>query len=244
MSSSINIEKTEILLPNTFKDISAFFENKSLIAYTSNLSEQKKMVRAKRSLSINRSIPINNNDLTKLEIISSAEKESNIFHHQIKRLKTAHKFEFNSIDKSELRINDSIADQSIKFDIQSKQLPIIMNNMSLKKILLKRWFILLLFTITMLIYFYLSNLKNLYKDIFRLNLQQSKEPIHLNNNNNVISRYSQFVRNSFFSLLDLFITFLGQLFFRIDKYEYKNNIVYVATSTYEHIYDWFIHLFK
>ena len=97
----------------------------------------------------------------------------------------------------------------------------------------KRWFILALLTFTMLTYFYKYHLFHFFP-------QQSKEPVHLINNN-LISRYGQFIRNRFFSLVDLFVTFIGQIFFRIDKYEYKNNIVYVATSTYEHIYEW---LFK
>jgi hypothetical protein len=123
----------------------------------------------------------------------------------------------------------------------------------LKKPLPKRWFILVLLIIPILVYFYLTNI---CKNIFRLNpfvylqndssyllSQQTKEPIHLINNY-FISQYGQFIRNRFFSSLDLIITFIGQLFFHIDKYEYKNNIVYVVTSTYEHLYDWFIHLFK
>jgi len=201
-------------------------------------------------------MPINNNDLTKLEIISSTEKESNIFHHQIKRIKTTNKSKFDSIDEPELIINDSTAEHHSMRTIESKQSSIVMNNMSLKKTLTKRWFILLLFIITMLVYFYLSNLTNIYKDVLQLNPfnyfqnhlsnffpQQAKEPIDLINNH-VIFQYGQFIRNHFFSSFDLLITSIGQLFFRIDKYEYKNNIVYVATSTYELIYDWFIHFFK
>lgn len=111
-----------------------------------------------------------------------------------------------------------------------------MHDITLKKILLKRWFILLLFIIIILVY-----LSNIFINSFIYFPQQSKKTIDLHNKN-VIFQYGQFVRNCFFSSTDLFITFIGQLFFRIDKYEYKNNIVYVATSTYELIYDWFIHL--
>lgn len=210
------------------------------------------MVRAKRSLSLNRYIPINNNDLPKLEIISSTEEESTIFHRQIKRIKKTHKSECNSITESEFIVNDSNTERSTNFNHsiiktiehknRSKSSLIMMNNMSWKKTLSKQWLILLLLTNTVLVYFYLSNLTKSYKNPF-VHLQnypeETKEPIHLINNN-PISQYGEFVRNRFFSLLDLFITFISQIFFRIDKYEYKNNITYVVTSTYERIYDWFI----
>jgi hypothetical protein len=210
------------------------------------------MVRAKRSLSLNRYIPIHNNDLTKLEMISSTEEESTILHRQIKRIKKTHKSEFivsDSIAERSTNFNHSI--ETIEHKNRSKQSSIMINNISLKRTLSKRCFILLIFINTVFGYFYLSNLINSYRNPF-VHLQnypsyffpqQSKEPIHLINTN-PISQYATFIRNRFFSLLDLFVTFIGQIFFRIDKYEYKHNIVYVATSTYEHIYDWFIHLFK
>jgi hypothetical protein len=91
----------------------------------------------------------------------------------------------------------------------------------------------------MFIYFYVSNIDKNPFSSFYFRPQQSKASISLINNNKIIYQYGQFVRNCFFSSLDLFITFIGQIFFRIDKYEYKNNIIYVASSTYEHIYEYF-----
>jgi hypothetical protein len=197
-------------MPTTFKDISAFFENKTL--------EQKKIIRAKRSLSLNRYIP----DSPKLDIISSTEEKSITFHHQIKRIKKTHKSQFDSefIENNNTKTNED-------------------KHRSSKKLLL---------IMTMIfVYFFLTNI---YKNLFRLNQQldvfpqQSEPPISLISNNNLISQYGQFIRNRFFSSLDLLVTFIGQIFFRIEKYEYKNNISYVATSTYEHIYEWFLHSFK
>jgi hypothetical protein len=241
----------EILIPTTFKDISAFFEQKAFVASTDNMSEQKKIVRAKRSLVLNRHMSLNNNDLPKLEIISSTEKESIIFHHPIKRIKTTHQFQFDSMNEPERIVNDSITQRSITFNNRMKTSESkLMTDTSLKKTTSKRWFIYLLLIVTML---YLSNLTNINKNVFQLNPfaylqnspsnllpQQSKEPISLITEN-VISRYGQFVRNHFFSSLDLLLTFIGQMFFRIEKYEYKNDIIYVVTSTYEHMYDWVIH---
>ncbi|CAF3952991.1 unnamed protein product [Rotaria sordida] len=264
-SSSTDFDKNKIFIPTTFKDISAFFETKVLAATTNHTLEQKKIVRAKRSLSLKQCMPRNKNNLPKLEIISSTEPESTIFHHQIKRIKRTHKSEFEFIAEQDHIISDSLVKQSISFDSnikeieyedRSKQLPKLMNNMLLKKTLPKQWLIFLLLIITILVCLYLSNLTNVYKYVFGSNpfvyLQhyllyffprQSKKQIDLIDKN-VISRYGQFVRNRFFSLLDLFVTFIGEIFFRIDKYEYTNNIVYVVTSTYENIYDRFIHLFK
>jgi hypothetical protein len=167
---------------------------------------------------------LNNNDFKKLEIISSTTENE---YHQIKRIKTTHKSQFDSMIKSEFVINNSSVESSIQFD-----------QTSTKKTLLKQWFIPLLFIITILVYF--GSMK-IYKDSIRVFSQQSKKSIDLTNNNNLISRYGQFVRNRFVSALDLLLTYLSQLFFRIDKYEYKNNIVYIVTSTYEQLYDWFIH---
>ncbi|CAF2725493.1 unnamed protein product [Rotaria sp. Silwood2] len=265
MSSSTDVDKNKIFIPTTFKDISAFFETKSLAANTIHTLEQKKIIRAKRSLSLKRHVPINKNDLPSLEIITSVEPESTIFHHQIKRIKKTHKSEFEFIAEHEYTISNSLAKRSINFDSsikkiededRSKQLPILMNNMTLKKTFSKRWLIFLLLIITIIIYLYLSNLTNVYKYVFQSNLfvylqnyplyffpRRTKNQVDLIDKN-VISRYGQFVRNRFFSLFDLLVTFIGEKFFRIDKYEYKNSIVYVVTSTYENIYDWFIYLFK
>jgi lipopolysaccharide/colanic/teichoic acid biosynthesis glycosyltransferase len=149
------------------------------------------MIRAKRSLVLNRQIPFNNNDLTKS---STTEKESMIFHHQIKRIKTTHRSTFDSAENN----------------IESKSI----NGTSTKRTMLKRWFIPLLFIITILVYF---DLFNLTKISIRLNSNSPskvfpKETIHLVNHN-IIFQYGQFVRNHFFSSLDLLLTFLGQLFF-------------------------------
>jgi hypothetical protein len=220
------------------------------------------MVRAKRSLSLNRYIPEKNHDLSQLEIISSTEEESTMFRHQIKRLK---KSEFSQISEPEFMIKESITERTIKFDInaganehevRSESLPIIMNNKPLKKSLSKRWFIILILATSVLVYFYLSNVIYTYHDFLRSTWidrlqnyaayffpRRNKEPVR-SMNNNIIFRYGQFVRNRFFALLDLILISIGQILFRIDRYEYKNNITYVATSTYEHVYDWFMHLFK
>ncbi|CAF3355487.1 unnamed protein product [Rotaria sp. Silwood1] len=261
--SSTDVDKNNILLPTTFKDISAFFETKALAATTIHTLERKKIVRAKRSLSLNRCMSINKNHLPKLEIITSVEPEATIFHHQIKRIKNTHKSEFESIVEQEYTVSDSLAKRSINFDSsikkiehedRSKQLPILMNNMCLN--LSKQRLIFLLLTITIFVYLYLSDLLNVYKYILGSNSfvylqnyafyffsRQSKKQIDLIDKN-VISQYGQFVQNRFFSLPDFLVTFISKIFFHIDKYEYKNSIIYVVTSTYESTYDWFINLFK
>ncbi|CAF4280222.1 unnamed protein product, partial [Adineta steineri] len=92
ITSSTNIDNTELLIPTTFKDISIFFENKASITTT---IQQKKIIRAKRSLSLNKNMSINNNDSFKNDDISLTKKDSAIFHQQIKRIKKTHNFIMN-----------------------------------------------------------------------------------------------------------------------------------------------------
>lgn len=108
----------------------------------------------------------------------------------------------------------------------------------------KRWLIILFLSISMILINYYP--LNIFQWIYIRNnsidssLPQSKESF----NNNLIIQYVQFIRNYFFSLIDVFIKFISLLFFHIDKYEYKDTIIYVVTSTFELIYNWFIHLFE
>ncbi|CAM4856547.1 unnamed protein product [Rotaria socialis] len=249
LSSSADVDKNKIFIPTTFKDISAFFETKSLIANKTDTSKQKKIVRAKRQLSAKSYMHTNNHNLPKIEIISLSEPESTFFRHQIKRLKKTSNCEFEPITEQQKIVKHIATRQLISFDKsikkiehenQAKQLPILMNNKLSMNSLINQCFFVLFLTITILLYLYFSNLTNnskythvsnpivhLQNYPFKFSPRQSQKSIE-SINKNVISRYGQMVRNFFFS---------------IDKYEYKNNIFYVITSTYEHIYDYFVHLF-
>ena len=211
---------------------------------TVHTAERKKIIRAKRSLPLNRYIPVNNNDLPQLEITWSNEEKSNIIHHQIKRIKKVHKSECDHDVPLECVNNDSIAKPSIK------------PNIRVGIVLFKPWITFLMFLIVVFLYSVLSNETDIDNDSSRLTsfVQHQSDPLYVVSqrfkelsqsiNSNIISRYGQFVQNRFFSLLDLLVTLMGQIFFHIDKYECKNNIAYVATSTFEHVYDWCMDSFK
>ena len=157
------------------------------------------------------------------------DHDSTIFHRQIKRLKTTHRSEIDS----DLRINDSMAERFIDFDTTMEAMKL-MNDNSEKKIFSKRWFIFLFLVVIASIYIYSSYLTKISKNL----VQHTQKPIDLTDTN-LISRYIQLLRNYFFSSLDFLIRYLGQLIFHIDKYQYKDNIIYVVTSTYEHLYNYF-----
>ncbi|CAM4755960.1 unnamed protein product [Rotaria magnacalcarata] len=137
LSSSADVDKKKIFIPTTFKDISAFFETKALLANKTDASKQKKIVRAKRQLSAKSYMHTNNHNLPKIEIISLGEPESTFFRHQIKRLKKTSNCKFEPVTEQEQIVNHIAAKKLISFDKsiekiehenQAKQLPILMNN--------------------------------------------------------------------------------------------------------------------
>ena len=227
--------------------------------------QQKKIVRAKRSLPLNRYKSENKNDLTKLESLPSAEADSDVFRRQVKRVKKTHKSEFECIAAQELVIHDNSAQRSMdldnrasknQYDNRSNSLTVSMNSMSSKRSLLPRWSIFLLATTAMLVYFYLFDLTNIYKCPFQTNpfiylrkyqlnfYPQRSKDLFNPMDKNVLFRLGELMQNHFFSLCNLIVTFFGEIFFCIDKYEYKSKIIYVTTSTYEYLFDYFIHFFQ
>ncbi|CAF0827836.1 unnamed protein product [Adineta ricciae] len=85
ISVETDVDENGFVIPTTFKDISAFFENKTSRVHP---TDRKKIVRARRSLTFN--TYTQNANLSKTNIISSIDEESSIFHRQIKRIKRIH----------------------------------------------------------------------------------------------------------------------------------------------------------
>lgn len=230
---------------------------KTLPTNTENSSKGKKIVRAKRSLLLKNFMPVmNNNDVSKSEIILSIENESTIFHHEIKRRKKLHAYEFEAIIKNEIFSKsresstfgvDSSSDK-LEYEDSIKQQRFSIANIILKKIGSQRCYTYSLFIIGIILYLYLSNLTNINKynveskpfvyfqnNIFIFIAQQSIKSIYIISKE-IISQYGKFIRSYFFSLLDSFIKLIGEIYFLIDRYEYKDRFFCVITSGYEYIY--------
>ena len=206
-----------------------------------------------------RHMTVNQDDVPRSETGTGSSKDDPyLFHRQMKRIKNVHDSQFGDCAEFESVLNQWYSSPSRASDLQARAMeqedqqahyPTKLNHSSMARTLWERSFMLIVLIAAVLTYSHLSSLTDVDEErprnhpwhlLPRLLEQPPASPIR----SNVLSRYGRVVRHRCFTVIDAFVTLLGRTLFRSDTYEYRNHVTYVVTSAYEHLSEWFVHLFK